>query len=76
MGYSMNHTLVNPNQLRHYGVKAQDIPCSDEPMHIMTENSNFNLELKMKGTIIFTDMYTPSEKELHACLRNIMSSPH
>ena len=63
MGDSMKHTLINPNQLRHYGVKVQDNPCSNEPMHIMTEDSNFILELKMRGATIFADTYTPSEKK-------------
>ena len=74
MGDSMKHTLINPNQLRHYGVKVQDNPCSNEPMHIMTEDSNFNLELKMRGTTIFADTYTPSEKELHDCPHIVLSS--
>ena len=76
MGDSMKHTLINPNQLRHYGVKVQDNPCSVEPIHIMTEDSSFNLELKMRGTTIFADTFTPSEKELHDCPHIIMSSPH
>ena len=76
MGDSMKHTLINPNQLRHYGVKVQDNPCSIEPIHIMTEDSSFSLELKMRGTTIFADTYTPSEKELHDCPHVIMSSPH
>ena len=45
MGDSMKHTLINPNQLRHFGVKVQDNPMSVEPLHIMTEDSSFNLEL-------------------------------
>ena len=49
---------------------------SIEPIHIITEDSSFNLELKMRGTTIFADTYTPSEKELHDCPHVIMSSPH
>ena len=45
MGDSMQHTLVNPNQLRYYVTKVQDDPTSSKPFHIMTENSDFNMEL-------------------------------
>ena len=67
MGDQLDHTLINPNQLRHHGIKVQDNPTSDEPFYIMTENSDFNMELKMKGTVIFAETFTPSEKELHNC---------
>ena len=48
MGDQMDHTLVNPNQLRHYGVKVQDNPVSDEPLHIMTEDEKFQLLEEVK----------------------------
>ena len=76
MGDQLDHTLINPNQLRHHGIKVQDNPTSDEPLYIMTENSDFNMELKMKGTVIFAETFTPSEKELHNCPHVVMSSPH
>ena len=76
IGDQMDHTLVNPNQLRHYGIKVQDNPVSDEPLHIMTEDEQFNMELKMKGTTIFADTLTPSDKELQTCPHIIMSSSH
>ena len=41
----------------------------------MTEDSNFNLELKMRGKTFFADTYTPSEKELHDCPHIVLSSP-
>ena len=73
---SMQYTLVNANQLRYFGTKVQDNPTSDEPLHIMTEDNKFNLELKMSGTVIFADTYTPSAKELHECPHIVLSSPH
>jgi len=76
MGETMTHTLVNPNQLRHYGTKVRDDPTSSTPMHIMTENNEFNIELKMKGTVIFADTHTPSAKELHDCPHIVLNSPH
>ena len=76
MGDSMRHTLVNPNQLRYYGTKVQDNPTSARPLHIMTESSEFNLELKIKGTVTFADTFTPTAKQLHDCPHVVLSSPH
>jgi len=76
MGDSMQHTLVNPNQLRYFGTKVQDNPTSDEPLHLMTEDHKFNLELEMNGTVIFAETHTPSAKELHECPHIVLSSPH
>ena len=76
MGDQMDHILINPNQMQHYGIKVQDDPTSDEPLHIMLENNDFNMELNMKGTIIFADTFTPSEKDLQSCPHIFMTSPH
>ena len=72
----MQHTLVNPNQLRYYGTKVQDDPTSFKPLYIMTEYSDFNLELKIKGTVIFADTFTPTAKQLHDCPHVVLNSPH
>jgi hypothetical protein len=43
----------------------------------MTENAaEFNMELKMKGTFIFADTFTPTAKQLHYCLHVVLNSPH
>ena len=76
MGDKIDHTLENHNQLRHYGVKVQDNPVSNKSLHIMTENQEFNMELKIKEITIFADTFTPSDKELSSCPHIIMSSPH
>jgi len=38
MGCHMKHSLINPNQLRHFGTKVQDDPTSDRPLSIITED--------------------------------------
>ena len=76
MGDSMDTTLVNPNQLRYYGTEVQDNPASQLPLSIITEDRNFCMELKMHGTIIFADTYSPTDKELEECPHIVLSSPH
>ena len=70
--------LINPNQLRHYGTVVQDNPVHTSPLHIRTEDARFSMELKMLGTIVYSDTITPTEKELNSslCPHIIMSSPH
>ena len=36
MGDKMDHTLVKPNQMRHFGIKVQDNPYDDAPLYLMT----------------------------------------
>ena len=74
MGNSMSHSLVNPNQLRHCGIKVQDDPTSDRPLHMMTEDASFSLPVKMEGTTTFADAHTPSAQELQTCPHIVLSS--
>ena len=52
MGDKMDHTLVNPNQMRHFGIKVQDKPYGDTPLYLMTEDGDFALPLAVQGTNI------------------------
>jgi len=76
MGDSLDHTLINPNQLRHYGTDVQDNPMSNRPLSILTEDGEFCMELMLEGTIIYMDTFTPSQRELQECPHIILTSPH
>ena len=60
MGDKMDHSLINPNQLRIYGVTVQDNPVCDSPLYIMTEDSEFVLPLGMKGMNVMANTRTPT----------------
>ena len=53
MGDKMDHSLINPNQLRHFGTIVQDNPMSPKPLSIITEDKEFCMELRMDGTIVY-----------------------
>ena len=72
----MVHSLLNPNQLQHFGVTVQDNPFADAPLYIPTENGDFVLPLEILGTDIVAKTRTPTERELQECLQIVMSSPH
>ena len=75
MGDSIENSLINPNQLRHYGIDVQDNPVSDLPLYIMTAEKDFNMELLIQGTTIFANTYTPSDVELNTFPHVVLSSP-
>ena len=70
------NSLINPNQLRHYGTVVQDNPTSEEPLHIRTEDASFCMELDMAGTIIFANTTTPTKKELDENPHIILNSSY
>ena len=74
MGDKLDHTLVNPNQLRAYGVSIQDNPFDAKPLSITTDDAS--VELYLDGTIICGDTRTPTESEFSQLPRLILTSPH
>ena len=74
MGDKLDHTLVNPNQLRAYGVTVQDNPFDAKPLSITTDSAS--VDLYSEGTIICGDTRTPTESELSQLPRLILTSPH
>ena len=76
MGETMDHTLLNPNQLRHYGTRVQDDPTSAYPLSIITEDNEFCMELTMSGTIVYAETHSPSNSDLNKYPHITLSSPH
>ncbi len=76
LGEQMDHTLVNPNQLRAFGIKVQDNPFDQAPLFLATEDSEFSLPLECKGTIIGVTTRTPTALELQTCPHVVLSSEH
>ena len=74
MGDKMDHTLINPNQMRHFGIKVQDNPYDDAPLYLMTEDGDFALPLSVQGTNSMADTRTPTEEELQTCNHITLSS--
>ena len=76
MGDSMQDTLINPNQLRHYGTNVQDNPMPNYPLSIITADHEFSMEMQMNGTIVYFDSHPPSDRELSTCPHFILTSDH
>ena len=51
MGDTLDHNLVNRNQIRHYENQVQDNLMSEIPLSIITEDGEFSIEISMDGNI-------------------------
>ena len=73
----MTHSLANPNQFRDYGTKVQDNPYDGRPMTIEAqyEGLDFIECLRLQGTNIFLDTWTPSPQDLSQYPRVVLTSP-
>ena len=74
MGDSVPNSLLNPNQLRHSGIRVQDDPTSHRALSIITEDNTFGMELFLEGTIVYANTFTPSDEELRTCPHITLSS--
>ena len=67
-------TLVNPNQMRHFGIVVQDNPTSESSLHIRTEDASFSMPMQIVCTIVRTETHTPTGRELRECPRIELTS--
>ena len=68
----LDHTLINPNQLRHSGVTVQDNPYGSDIMKIQA--GDFSFALKSLSTTIYMPTWTPSDSDLEQLPRVVLSS--
>ena len=65
-GSSMNHSLINPNQLRHYGVIVHDNPYERDPNRVMgiEIDDNDRLPFYSQGSTVFFNTRYPDDDEM------------
>ena len=63
MGDTLQHTLVNPNQLRAYGTTVQDNPFAPAPLQFEPPTGP-TIPLASMGTIIYCNTRAPNDREL------------
>ena len=73
MGDTLQHTLVNPNQLRAYGTTVQDNPFASSPLIFDPPNGPV-IPLTTMGTIIYCTTRAPSDHELSSLPHITLSS--
>ena len=65
-GTKLDHSLINPNQVRAYGINFWDNPY-DRERGLRIEVDDIVVAMETKGTKVFFDTRAPSEKELQEC---------
>lgn len=73
----LQNSLMNPNQLREYGITVQDNPYAGEPMMIQAndDDGSFVACFKSEGTTIYFDTWTPTHHDLNECRQIVLTSP-
>ncbi len=74
MGDHLDHSLLNPNQLRNYGIVVQDNPYDQAALHLASHSDEFIMPMATDGTTIYFDSRTPTDYELQHSPHIILSS--
>ena len=67
MGETMDHILLNPNQMRAYRMIVQYNPFVEAPIFISTEDHKFMLLLSSKGAVLGVTTRAHTEKVPQTC---------
>ena len=71
-----DHTLINPNQLRHFDTEVQDNPYhATDPMSITSPNGEFMACLHSQGTNVFLNTWRPTKTQLSSLPHIVLTSP-
>ena len=72
-------SLMNPNQLRHYGVDVHDNPYGQEVMRIEKSGDSDEMDFvacfDSQGTDIYLDTWTPTPQDLSEYPHVTLTSP-
>ena len=67
-GERLDHSLLNPNQIREFGIRVCDDPFGHESIGIKTEK--VDIPFAKDGSVIYFESRVPTNEELH-CLPTI-----
>lgn len=74
-GTKLNVSLINPNQIRHYGLAVSDDPTDkDRFFGITTED--IEIPFEMKGTTVFFQSRVPTRWEIENCRTIELTQDH
>ena len=66
-GDHLNHSLINPNQCRSYGISVCDDPTDQNRDIGMELPENYFLPFRMRGTTCYFESRSPNIEELELC---------
>jgi hypothetical protein len=74
-GTKLNHSLINPNQIRSYGIGFWDNPFDRQRGLVIDVNDELKVPLQSRGTKLQFVSRTPTQDELIQCPGIVMTSP-
>ena len=74
-GTRMEHSLINPNQCRAFGIQVSDDPTDDTRTFGMELGDDYVVPFKMRGTTCFFQSRSPSNFEIETCKTFQVSDP-
>lgn len=63
----MDHSLINPNQCRFFGIRVYDDPTDDNRKLGMELSENYSVPFTMRGTTCNFESRSPDTSELENC---------
>ena len=72
-GMSMDHSLINPNQIRHNGTPVCDNPFDNNNV-LGIDHPDVFIPFVTQGAAIFFESYVPSDEDLIECPRIELTS--
>ena len=73
-GAKLDHSLINPNQVRSYGIPFWDNPFDVERGLRVEIDEAVSITMETKGTKIRFESRAPTERELHECVHVQLTS--
>ena len=73
-GNKLDHSLINPNQLRKYGVEVNDNPYDRSKSLGIIANDEVLIRMHTHGTKLQFETRVPTTQELNECLKIDMTS--
>ncbi len=65
-GQSMDHSLINPNQIRHFWISVSNNPY-DEVHDFGIDHEECFIPFETEGSTVFFDTFVPSDEQLNTC---------
>ena len=73
-GTALDHSLINPNQVRHYGIGYWDNPFDPDHGLQIDICDDIVIPLQRQGTVIGFETRVPTDNELNTCEHIYMTS--
>ena len=74
-GDRMEHSLINPNQCRSYGIRVCDDPTDEYRKLGMELSDDYVVPFLMKGTTCYFESRSPDLSEIETCRTFLVSDP-